>query len=287
MSYLDRTGRSLTAARGAGRALRILISSIALIAMLAPPAHASKGVFHVSCDFSHAQKDDPIVFPGQPGVSHLHDFFGNVSTNASSSYRSMTRSGTTCSFSADTSGYWVPALLSPSGTVADPMGTVVEPKSMTAYYLARGDVQAPPKDLRMVAGGDTHNLKIAGYACGEGNATSSVPMDCGSGWLKGVIAFPSCWDGKHLDSADHRSHMTYPTGRGCPRAFPVMLPKIVFHITYGIHDGRGYTLASDMMMGMRHGMSLHADFWNTWNQSVLEQQVSNCLNAGHSCDLGD
>lgn len=286
MSYLSRTGWTLPPTTRIGRTLISLMAAVACVALLAPPAHASKGVFHVSCDFSHAQRDDPIVFPGQPGVSHLHDFFGNVSTNASSSYRSMTRSGTTCSFSADTSGYWIPAFLSPHGTVADPTSTVVTPSNMTAYYLARGEVQAPPKDLRMVAGGDTHNLKIAGYACGEGNATSSVPMNCGSAWLKGVIVFPSCWEEKHLDSANHRSHMAYATGGGCPGAYPVKIPKIVFHITFGIHDGRGYTLASDAMMGMGNGMSLHADFWNTWNQSVLKQEVSDCLNAGMSCDLG-
>lgn len=280
MSYLSHTRPSRPVARKAGRASRILISTVALVALLAPPANAAKGEFHVSCDLSHARQDDPIVFPGQPGASHVHDFFGNTSTNANSTYRSMTRSGTSCSFSGDTSGYWSPALVSPSGKV-------VEPTSMTAYYLARGEVTAPPKNLRMVAGGDTNNLKIAGYACGEGNATSSVPMNCRSDWLKGVIVFPSCWDGRRLDSRDHRSHVAYPNGRGCPNAFPVRIPKIVFHITYGIHDGSGYTLVSDEMMGMEDGMSLHADLWNTWNQSVLERQVSDCLNAGKSCDLGD
>lgn len=81
--------------------------------------------------------------------------------------------------------------------------------------------------------------------------------------------------------------MAYPTGKGCPTGYPVQIPKIVFHITYGISDGRGYTLVSDKMMGMRRGMSLHADLWNTWSQAVLEQKVSDCLNAGESCDLGD
>lgn len=279
MTYLRHTRRSRPAARRAGRALRILFSALALVFMLAPAAQASKGQFHVSCDFSHAAMDDPIVSPGEPGSSHVHNFFGNTSTDAFSTYASMRKSSTSCSFGADTSGYWAPALM-------DQSGNVVTPKGMTAYYLARGKVTAPPKNLRMIAGGDTSKLRISGYACGEGNATSSVPNDCGSAWLKGVIVFPSCWDGKRLDSPNHRRHMAYPTGKGCPKGHPVQLPKIVFHITYGIHDGRGYALVSDEMMGMKHGMSLHADLWNTWNQSVLEQQVSDCLNAGDSCDLG-
>ena len=30
------------------------------------------------CGYSHPLTDDPIVFPGQPGASHFHDFFGDV-----------------------------------------------------------------------------------------------------------------------------------------------------------------------------------------------------------------
>lgn len=271
---------SSPARRGAGRALRILLSALALVSVLSPAARAAKGQFHVSCSFSHAAKDDPIVSPGEPGASHVHYFFANRSTDADSTYSSMTKASTSCSFAADTSGYWTPALLTPSGEM-------VTPRSMTAYYLASGKVTAPPKNLRMIAGGNTRKLRIAGYACGDGNATSSVPVNCGSDWLKGVIVFPSCWDGKRLDSPDHRSHMAYPTGKGCPKGYPVQIPKIVFHITYGIRDGRGYTLVSDATMGMTNGRSLHADLWNTWDQSVLERKVSDCLNAGESCDLGD
>jgi hypothetical protein len=222
--------------------------------------------------------DDPIVFPGESGASHLHDFFGNRSTDADSTYRSMRDGSTTCSFSADTSGYWSPALL-------DRRGDAVTPRNVAAYYLARSSVVAPPRNLRMIAGGDTDDLSIAGYACGEGSATSSVPTDCGSKLLKAVIVFPSCWNGQDLDSRDHRSHMAYPTGKGCPRRFPVRIPKLVLHITYGIHDGTGYTLVSDEMMGHEHGMSLHADFWNTWDQRELERTVDRCLNGGLSCDL--
>lgn len=265
--------------RAIGRHLALIVSVLALLTVSMPAAQAgSKGVFHTSCAFSHAAPDDPIVFPGDPGASHLHSFFGNRSTDASSTYRSMRAGSTTCSFSADTAGYWVPALL-------DRQGNVVTPRNVAAYYLASSGVVAPPANLRMIAGGDTAELRIAGYACGEGSATSSVPMDCGSKWLKGVIAFPSCWNGQDLDSRDHRSHVAYPTGKGCPRRYPVRIPKLVFHVTYGIHDGTGYTLVSDRMMGHEDGMSLHADFWNTWDQEEFEGVVERCLNGRQSCDL--
>lgn len=36
------------------------------------------------------------------------------------------------------------------------------------------------------------------------------------------LAFPACWDGKHLDSPDHKSHVPYTTVDGkCSGAYPV------------------------------------------------------------------
>ena len=45
-------------------------------------ARAERGVFATMCRFSHEAADDPIVFPGQAGKSHLHTFFGNRTTSA-------------------------------------------------------------------------------------------------------------------------------------------------------------------------------------------------------------
>jgi len=56
-----------------------------------PAAHAKpNGRFLVQCGYSHSRHDDPIVRPRQPGRSHLHDFVGNTTTNAFSTYASMT-----------------------------------------------------------------------------------------------------------------------------------------------------------------------------------------------------
>jgi hypothetical protein len=104
--------------------------------------------------------------------------------------------------------------------------------------------------------------------------------------MKGVVEFPSCWDGSSTDSADHRSHVAYPVGGSCPSSYPVRIPKIGIHITYGLTDGTGYYLSSDAEHGMSDGMSLHADFWNTWDQPTLEMEVADCINAGTSCSLG-
>jgi hypothetical protein len=48
------------------------------------PSANGHGAFAPACAFSHMAFDDPIVFPGQSGRSHLHTFFGNTARPASS-----------------------------------------------------------------------------------------------------------------------------------------------------------------------------------------------------------
>ena len=48
-----------------------------------------EAVFVIRCNFSHRNMDDPIVFPGQQGAAHSHDFFANRSTKYNSTYQSL------------------------------------------------------------------------------------------------------------------------------------------------------------------------------------------------------
>jgi hypothetical protein len=263
------------------RKLTLGILASLLMAMSLPTSSAvTNANFHTRCEFVRSSGDDPIVHPGVHDGLHMHDFYGNTTTNADSTFESMRAGSTSCLFGPDTSGYWTPTLI-------DPKGNEVTPMRLGAYYWNRGTtVSVPPSDLRIVAGGDTSDLRVAGYTCGKGTPSSSVPLDCGSKWLKGVVIFPSCWDGVHTDSADHRSHMAYPTGKGCPSSHPVELPKLVLHFTYGITDGRGYSLTSDMFFDTMDGRSLHADFWNVWQPDALAEAVD-ALNAGVTQNLRD
>jgi Domain of unknown function (DUF1996) len=115
--------------------------------------------FVVACSRSHELPDDPIVHPGKPGASHVHSFFGNVSTSAKSTYRSMQGARTTCRDSADTGAYWAP---SPS---AD---------AMRAYY-DRGSIEAaaivpPAADLKLIAGDpkavNPVGVDVVAFRCG-------------------------------------------------------------------------------------------------------------------------
>jgi hypothetical protein len=64
---------------------------------------------------------DPVVYPGQKGVSHLHRFFGNTGVTATSNYASLRSSGgTTCGstsplYPINRSGYWLPDMLNGYG----------------------------------------------------------------------------------------------------------------------------------------------------------------------------
>jgi len=98
--------------RRVGRWCAVAILGVGALAVLSPAVALGRahGQFRVSCPYSHSKTDDPIVFPGQPGASHLHDFFGNNSVDAFSDESSLRAATTTCSTSDDLSGYWEPAM---------------------------------------------------------------------------------------------------------------------------------------------------------------------------------
>ncbi len=233
--------------------MRKLLAALVLVGasvLPMPAAHAATPRFQIRCQSSHLAQEDPIVSPGTRSA-HMHEFFGNTTTNADSTHRSMVRGGTTCSASADTAGYWVPTLISPGGRV-------VRAKTVLVYYRGEAGARtvAFPPDLRMVS----HQSEV--------RASSSNL----------TIEFPECWDGVHTDSTNHISHMANATGSGCPRSHPVRVPAITMVIRYPIQSVSGHRLASGPLSTM------HADFWNTWGQPRLEELVARCLNSStRSC----
>lgn len=246
-----------------------------------PPSSHGDVRFQSTCSFSHALPDDPIVFPGVAGASHLHHFFGNVTTNASSTFATLRAApGTTCQPTADLAGYWVPALLL--------NGTAIPPQFATFYYrgpkLAYTSVQAFPPDFRMIAG-DSHATAPQGsnvtyWGCTDGSSTPSATVPaCPAGTqLKLVVNFPNCWDGVNLDSANHKSHVAYASYQGtCPATHPVLLPAIQAFIRYPTTGGAGAALSSGS------DLTAHADFLNAWDQTVLVSRVQTCINAGIAC----
>jgi Domain of unknown function (DUF1996) len=269
------------------KVLPLVVATLALLPMLTPAADASarlrNGRFWLTCQLSHRLPDDPIVYPGRPGAAHGHDFYGNKTTDAASSYAEMRGGGTTCARAADTAGYWSPTLLVESA----PVGIRV----INVYYWGiRGRTEAFPPDFRVIAGatvgvpsGTATGSRKVGWMCIRAGPVYAAPPDCGTEYLRMIVTFPSCWDGVGIDAPDHHSHLTYPSGKVCPSSHPVMLPRLVLHVVYDTHDGTTAELSSDMAMGSPPGTSVHADFWNTWDQPELERLVDSCINIGPNC----
>src|SRR5262249_30762381 len=82
--------------------------------------------FKSTCTVAHSSPDDPIVHPRQPGTSHMHDFAGNVSTNAASDFASLNAAKSNCSDPADRSAYWTPSVYV--------KGVQAVPTKVHAYY---------------------------------------------------------------------------------------------------------------------------------------------------------
>jgi hypothetical protein len=258
-----------------GSTLCAIALFLAGLAMLSPANAADSGVLEVKCSFSHRSMDDPIVFPNQAGAAHTHDFFGNTSVNASSTYSSMIAAGTTCRENADTAGYWIPAIIGPNGPV--------NAAHMNAYYRGDASTKVFPADFRVIAGA-TVGTPVGGdkvfWSCGQGDSNIHSPtmVNCPGDQLTATIVFPHCWDGV-LTNTNDTPHVTYdPACRS-----GVRLPRLAVNIKWPISNGAsGYNLSSDAAMGTSQGGSLHADFWNTWQQSVLETTLMQCFNGGCS-----
>jgi hypothetical protein len=237
--------------------------------------------FTSSCAFSHTNFDDPIVHPGIVGASHQHSFVGNDTTNADSTLASLQAGTTSCRRSADKAGYWMPTLFKD--------GAPVQPVGATIYYRRRTlqAVRPFPAGLKIVAGNSAatspQDLRITYWNCGplaDVAPSSTVPTcpDSGPDGLRLHVRFPSCWDGRNLDSADHKSHMAYPTSRqGCPADHPVAVPELEVIFRYPTTGGANVVLASG---GQFSG---HADFFNAWDETVLTQLVGFCLDGGRHC----
>jgi hypothetical protein len=270
------------------------------------------GAFRTSCTVSHFAADDPLVYPGQPGAAHMHTFFGNTGTNASSTVDSIKNSGnSTCSGGIlNRTGYWMPTMINTE------TGGPVFPKAVLVYYKTAYDpgiygnasiVQAPPEDLRMIAGDanattvqahDPYGHTIANFTCNN-EYDPFAPLSVinpsvgdaycpeGSRRLFMEIRFPQCWDGVNKNSANHKSHMSYPTGSGCPSSHPVAIPEIQLRVEYDYNDPSrpNWRLSSDYYTGGQGGYSSHADWWNGWNLDMLERIRSNCWAVTQDCHV--
>jgi hypothetical protein len=278
---------------------------------------SDSGAFRTSCAYSHMNFDDPIVYPGVPGASHLHTFFGNSGTASATTPEKLRTTGTSSCRGGivNRSAYWVPAMID-TKTHAP-----IKPDSIQVYYKFAGytghtpeQTRPIPVGLRMLAGNpkgtgprtDAEAFSYRWKCIGGPNKSndhygSEIP-DCDAGaqvWQE--IFFPACWDGQNLDSPDHKSHMSYAKQQQhapflwlCPASHPVLLPGVGFNVIYTVpaaHAAKAWRLASDMYDAAKPGgYSSHGDWFNGWKEDVSDAWAKGCVQAKKDCHshlLGD
>ena len=282
------------------------------------------GAFRFLCAPSHNAYDDPIVYPGQPGKSHLHTFFGNTRADGNSTYASLRTSGeSTCNNLLNRSAYWIPAMM-------NGRGKVVMPDYLAVYYkrLPSSDPECKrmgtaciplPHGLRYIFGYNMldpsnttqgtfwWNCDGAGATAGHFKSIAEAAKGCPVGARLGaVLVSPNCWNGKDLDSPDHRSHMAnsyYDPTKGliCPPTHPYIVPQFTLGAWYttdatldrsgnGSPDAQTWYLASDRMVGMPNavpGTTLHSDWFGAWEDSIMDLWTANCIEKMLSCTSGN
>ncbi|MEV6986895.1 DUF1996 domain-containing protein [Sphaerisporangium sp. NPDC051017] len=242
--------------------------------------------FQANCSWTANKPDDPIVYPGMPGASHMHTFVGNTTTNAGSTLSSLLAGGTSCTNPHDKSAYWFPSFYKGDQLIQPVGDQVIYYKSGILEYWR---VVPFPQGLRYVAGSTTATQDqfrtapgaVEGFECGNVSNVWDIPASCAAGTQVNVrYQAPSCWDGVHLDSADHKSHMAYPAGGYCPSSHPVAVPMLEFKIAFPA-DGD----LSQARLASGRGYSWHYDFFNAWdNPAILDALVTHCINGGLQCN---
>jgi hypothetical protein len=257
------------------------------------------GAFRLVCMYSHMNFDDPIVYPGQPGRSHLHAYFGNTLADANSTLASLSSSGnSTCHGGLlNRSSYWVPSIIDTrTGRPVTPRSNIIYYK--TGYSLPASSIKHLPKGLRMIAGDmrASADQEFSGWSCGNHTLSGgSIPANCPAGEdLSMHLIFPQCWDGVNLDSPDHKSHMAYPRDGACPSTHPVALPEITYNVHYNVGESNAsahWRLSSDMYStSTAGGFSIHGDWYNAWDDTAMRAWVDNCDVVARDCHahlLGD
>jgi hypothetical protein len=284
----------------------------------------NEGAFRFTCggdgDLAY---DDPLFHAGEPGKSHLHHVWGNVDFDSRTSPESLAASSSTncndTAWSANRSSYWMPALI-------NDRGEAIRPDLVSVYYKRKtsaspfcdpkssnfvGKCVGLPNEIRFVFGWDatrpTAKVQGASWYCTGGTGKHYSNLDdvfasgCAAGdeLIANTIA-PNCWDGKYLDTPDHRSHMAYGSYGSwgyykCPASHPYVIPQEENKATWTVtadmiapdRTSRVRLSSDEMLPGAKPGETLHADYIEAWIGPVKDMWIDNCIEKALNCSGGD
>jgi Domain of unknown function (DUF1996) len=266
--------------------------------------------FDALCQHLEFEAMDRIVLPGQqPPAGHLHDHYGTLAT-PDATVSQMQQSTAACNRPEDTAGYWVTAVLKPDGPDAGSDPDPVPATAMKAYYrtaVPASKVKPIPLGLMIVAGNhaataaNPQSTNVVHWDCknqvtGEVTGPWVEPHQCESSDAKPrlKIVFPQCWDGKRLDSPDHKAHTAYPKRVNgvykCPSTHPVAITRLGLQFNFPAEGEPGWADMETVTFSSGGRFSGHADFWHTWRvtgENGFNNLHTRCLNEGTYCGLGN
>ncbi len=249
----------------------------------------------------HLNPDNVIVAPGvSNGAHHMHDYVGNRITDGFSSNGKLANAGTTCS-NGDQSAYYWPVLRvldgtndkdakAPGGGKDKNVGRILQPAEVgITYSSATGNrVQPMTRFLRIITG-DAKALTNgpanahASWSCTgfeDRQLADKYPICPSGSRVVRTLKFPDCWDGKNIDSANHRTHTAFSKNGSCPRNFRA-IPQLVQRVAYDVPSGAKFAVDS-FPEQLHNPITDHGDFINVMNRNLLDQMVS-CINEGRRC----
>ncbi|MFF5313792.1 DUF1996 domain-containing protein [Streptomyces massasporeus] len=279
---------------------------------------ASGGSFATSCGVNENglfNSDNIIAAPGVTnGAHHFHDYVGNQSNNAFASDQDLAKAETSCDDQGDKSSYYWPVVRlqngtqeqdaqKPGGGIEGNAGEIVTPKQVTLTFVGnpREKVTAMPRLLRIITG------DAKSFVNGPANANASwsctgfedrqlkdkYPLCPQGSDVVRTFKFQSCWDGRNIDSANHRTHVAFTDAAGnCPSGFrpiPQLVQRIVYDIDApSLQDGGRTTplFAVDSFPEQLHKpVTDHGDFINIFDEDLMGEMVD-CINDGRKCGAG-
>lgn len=269
-------------------------------------AKGSKGTFSSRCgrnENKHFNSDNVIVAPGvSNGAHHMHDYVGNLKTDAFASNQVLESAGTTCTNGDRSTHYWPVLRLqdgtkefdagAPGGGTEGNVGRILRPTSVQLSFKGNpvSKVVEMPKFLRIITGdakaftNGTANANASWSCTGFENRQlkDKYPLCPKGSNVVRTFTFQSCWDGKNADSANHRTHVAFARADGsCQQGFKA-IPQLVQRITYKLAPNARNFAVDSFPEQLHKPVTDHGDFINVMSSKLMKQAVT-CINSGRKC----